>query len=92
MILDILKPQINKMALQDKLITDYGLAVRRNVRRLHELEFVMQKYSKVCDLSEQFDKKLLTLEAKLEEQTCNFNIVLKTIKKNITEDIPDAFA
>lgn len=46
----------------------------------------------MCDLSEQFDKKLLTLEAKLEEQTSNFDIVLRTINKNIAEDIPDAFA
>ena len=49
MMLDILKQPINKMALQEELITKYGEAVRRNVRRVHEMEYVIQKYSKVCD-------------------------------------------
>ena len=52
MILDILKKPVQKMAFQEELLQKYGDTVRKNVRRLHEIEYVLQRFSKVCDQGE----------------------------------------
>ena len=40
-------------------------SLRRNIRRTHELEFVVQKYSKAVAVSEKFENRYDNMESKL---------------------------
>ena len=40
------------MTLQEEIMTKYNDTVRKNVRKVHELEYIMQKYTKVVDIAE----------------------------------------
>ena len=41
MILKLIEPPIRKVALNEELIMKYAESLRKNVRRVHELEFVV---------------------------------------------------
>ena len=53
------------MALQEELVQKYGTVTRKNVRRLHEMEYIIQRFQKVIDQADQFDNRFNKLEAKL---------------------------
>lgn len=67
----------------------YAESLRKNVRRVHELEFIVQKFQKVAIASESFDKQFLKLETEVQAQKVIFQDDILGIKKYMHEDIPD---
>ena len=42
--LDLLEKPLQKLVLQEELLQKYGDTTRKNVRRVHELEYTLQQY------------------------------------------------
>lgn len=46
MILEMIDKPLKKLNLQESLLKKYGDSQRRNVRRIHEVEFIMSKFQR----------------------------------------------
>ena len=92
MILSIIEKPINKLALQEQVLQKYGQVTRKNVRRIHEIEYTVQKFQKVCEQAEQFENRFNGLDSKLHEQNRHFDTIMNDFNHRLTEDVPDAFA
>lgn len=89
MLLSILEKPIHKMGLHEQLMQKFGQTLRKSVRRVHEMEHVIQKYSRVADAAETFDNRYQELESRLIEQKKDFDLVIADFHRKLSEDIPD---
>lgn len=51
------------MALNEELFAKYAMTTRKSVRRVHELEYVMQKFQKVASMADDFERQILKTQS-----------------------------
>ena len=44
MIVSLIDKPMKNMALNEELLSKFGEALRKNVRRVHEMEYIVQKF------------------------------------------------
>lgn len=53
----MLKEPLMKMSLQENLMTKFGEALRRNIRRTHDIEHVVEKYQRAQTFADSFEER-----------------------------------
>ena len=61
-VLQAIEKPVKKMAFMEDLLHKYADSTRKNVRRVHELEFIIEKFSKESNAIENFEKRFVGLE------------------------------
>lgn len=54
MIVNLLENPIKQMTGYDTIIERMNIAIQRNIRRTHELDFITQKYSRAASIVDSF--------------------------------------
>ena len=70
-ILEVIEQPVNNIRLLEDLVHKYAETTRKNVRRTHELEFVVEKFMREASNSESYDGKFKDFELKLANQMTN---------------------
>ena len=65
LIIGLLENPIRKMQQSEDILKKMSESLRRNIRRTHELEYIVQKYSKAVSLAEKFENRYDNMESKL---------------------------
>ena len=68
----MLEQPLAKMGLQDQVMHKYNEALRKNVRRVHEMEYVINKYQKSTVAQEILEGKFKDLEEKIKTQQLQY--------------------
>ena len=61
-VLSVVDKPVKKMKLLEEMVSKYADSTRKNVRRIHELEYVIQKFAKESSAIESFEKRFKGLE------------------------------
>lgn len=65
LVIGLLEDPIKRMTSYDDLLTRMNTAIQRNIRRTHELDFVLQKYSRASSIVETFENRMREMNNEL---------------------------
>ena len=89
LVMRVMEVPLQKMTLQEEILSKYAQSQRRVVRQVHELEFLMQKYQRASLLGEKTEKRITATEESIAQQNAKYEQQLAFMRKKITEDVPD---
>jgi len=77
------------MTMQEELLNKYGETVRKNTRRVHEIEYIMQKYQRATMYGEDLEKRIKNMEATLTRQNDLYDFRLKELDTIVKIKVPE---
>ena len=63
-------------------------SLRKNIRRTHEIEFVMQKYHRATTCVESFEHRFTEMTGQFKQHGAIYDDQFREINKKLEEDIP----
>ena len=77
------------MTMQEELLSKYGDTVRKNTRKVNEIEYIMQKYQRATMYGEELEKRINSMEAKLKRHDEIYDFKLKELDTIVKVKIPE---
>ena len=62
LVMNVLAEPLQKITLQEEILSKYAHSHRRTVRKVHELEYIIQKYQRATLYGEALERKLQNME------------------------------
>ena len=89
LVITLIKEPLTKMSLQESILAKFGEALRRNIRRTHDIEHIVEKYQRAQSYVDSFEERFENLEKKMKLQATVYDDEILKIKHKVNEDVPD---
>ena len=89
MIISFLEKPIKQITHSEGILSKMSETVRRNVRRVHELEFVMEKYQRAATIVETFENRFTAMQGSMDSHGAIYADAIAVMRKQVEEQLPE---
>ena len=89
MIVGLMEGPIKQINGYDELITRINEGLQRNIRRTHELDFILQKYQRAATVVETYEKEMKKLEGIIKKSEEKMEHKFEEFGHKVENEIPD---
>lgn len=89
LVLTLLEKPIRQISHSEQIITKMSDTLRRNVRRVHEIEYILEKYQRAATIVETFENRFSSMKGSMDQHGAIYNDAIVSLKKQVEEQLPE---